>query len=40
MLEFKCNQELFKLKQEEKNATADISGGESALRNLKTKIRQ
>lgn len=29
---------MFKLKQDEKNANAEITGGETALRNLKTKL--
>jgi hypothetical protein len=40
LLEFKRNQELYKLKQEEKDTVAEIVGGESALRNLKTKLHQ
>ncbi|TPX65201.1 hypothetical protein SpCBS45565_g05309 [Spizellomyces sp. 'palustris'] len=36
--QFKRNQEVFRLKQEEKNLSAEIAGGEAALRNLKSKI--
>ncbi|KAI9094650.1 hypothetical protein DFS34DRAFT_628586 [Phlyctochytrium arcticum] len=38
--QFKRNQEVFRLKQEEKNLDAEIAGGEAALRNLKTKIQR
>jgi UDP-glucose:O-linked fucose beta-1,3-glucosyltransferase len=37
-IEFKKNQELFKLRQDEKNLEAEIVGGEAALKNLKSKI--
>lgn len=40
VLEFKKAEELNQLKLEEKTAHADISVGESALRNLKTKLSQ
>lgn len=40
MIEFKTSQELFRLKREEANAESEIRGGESGLKNLKTKIRQ
>nr|KAJ3420255.1 Coiled-coil domain-containing protein 39 [Polyrhizophydium stewartii] len=39
-LQFKKSQELFKLRQDEKNMSAEILGGEAALRNLKTKINK
>ena len=38
MLEFKKNQELFKLRQDEKNLEAEITGGEAALKSLKSTI--
>eukprot|EP00842_Homolaphlyctis_polyrhiza_P005206 jgi/Hompol1/5687/HPOL_004624-RA len=38
--QFKKSQELFKLRQDEKNLSAEIMGGEAALRNLKTKINR
>ncbi|KAJ3193569.1 Coiled-coil domain-containing protein 39 [Irineochytrium annulatum] len=37
---FKKNQELFRLRQEEKNIHAEITGGEAAIRNLKTTIHR
>ncbi|KAI8810779.1 hypothetical protein BJ742DRAFT_174806 [Cladochytrium replicatum] len=37
---FKKSQELFKLKQEEKNLIAETVGGEAAIRNLKSKIHK
>ncbi|KAJ3117225.1 Coiled-coil domain-containing protein 39 [Phlyctochytrium bullatum] len=37
---FKKSQELFKLKQEEKNLQAEITGGEAALKNLKSTIHR
>ncbi|KAJ3085209.1 Coiled-coil domain-containing protein 39, partial [Quaeritorhiza haematococci] len=38
--QFKRNQELFKLKQDEKNLLAEQAGGEAALKNLKSRINK
>ncbi|KAJ3043434.1 Coiled-coil domain-containing protein 39 [Rhizophlyctis rosea] len=38
--QFKRSQELFRLKQDEKNLEAEITGGEAALKNLKSKIHR
>ncbi|KAI9007353.1 coiled-coil domain-containing 39-like protein [Gaertneriomyces semiglobifer] len=38
--QFKKNQEVFRLRQEEKNLGADIAGGEAALRNLGHKVHK
>ncbi|KAL5037279.1 hypothetical protein BDV3_006797 [Batrachochytrium dendrobatidis] len=38
--QFKKSQELFKYRQEEKNLAAEIVGGETSVRNLKTKINK
>lgn len=37
-IQFKQNQELFRLKQQEKNLSAEITGGEAAAKNLQSKI--
>ncbi|KAJ3177443.1 Coiled-coil domain-containing protein 39 [Geranomyces variabilis] len=38
--QFKRNQEVFRLKQDEKDKGAEITGGEAALRNLKSKVHR
>ncbi|KAJ3295187.1 Coiled-coil domain-containing protein 39 [Borealophlyctis nickersoniae] len=38
--QFKRSQDLFRMKQEEKNLSAEIAGGEAALKNLKSKIHR
>ncbi|KAJ3041458.1 Coiled-coil domain-containing protein 39, partial [Rhizophlyctis rosea] len=38
--QFKRNQELFRLKQDERNLGAELTGGEAALKNLKSKIHR
>ncbi|KAJ3023472.1 Coiled-coil domain-containing protein 39 [Thoreauomyces humboldtii] len=38
--QFKRNQEVFRLKQDEKDMSASLTGGEAALRNLKSKVHR
>ncbi len=39
-LEFKKNQQLFALKQEEKNIDTEIIGGQASIRNMKSKVQR
>lgn len=38
LIEFKKNQQLFKLKQDEKNFIAEVAGAEASTKSLQSKI--